>query len=275
MSVQEITPVAIPDEGPVVELMQMGEATRPVNWEEVYGPLGLTSADIPVLIQLLSNGDLAEQGLDEEVYFWAPTHAWRVLGLLQAKEAVLPLIEVINQGHGADFVMDEVPKALGMIGEPALRPLARHLHDPVFKPQARGLFAKGLAMIAQYHPELRQNCVTRLEQTLGYYPENSNRLNGDLIMYLDEIQAVEALPVIKQAYAAEQVDMIFCGDLEDVEIKLGLRQERSTPPPRTWISDFFDPKRGKRRNIKKRLGRNALCPCGSGKKYKKCCMERK
>ena len=25
--------------------------------------------------------------------------------------------------------------------------------------------------------------------------------------------------------------------------------------------------------IEKRVGRNHLCPCGSGKKYKKCCME--
>ena len=25
--------------------------------------------------------------------------------------------------------------------------------------------------------------------------------------------------------------------------------------------------------IEKRVGRNDLCPCGSGKKYKKCCME--
>lgn len=25
--------------------------------------------------------------------------------------------------------------------------------------------------------------------------------------------------------------------------------------------------------IEKRVGKNELCPCGSGKKYKKCCME--
>ena len=25
--------------------------------------------------------------------------------------------------------------------------------------------------------------------------------------------------------------------------------------------------------MEKRCGRNDLCPCGSGKKYKKCCME--
>ena len=26
--------------------------------------------------------------------------------------------------------------------------------------------------------------------------------------------------------------------------------------------------------IETRIGRNELCPCGSGKKYKKCCMEK-
>ncbi|MCY2987047.1 MAG: SEC-C metal-binding domain-containing protein [Planctomycetota bacterium] len=32
---------------------------------------------------------------------------------------------------------------------------------------------------------------------------------------------------------------------------------------------------GKRSNAKtKRVGRNDPCPCGSGKKYKKCCMRK-
>jgi uncharacterized protein YecA (UPF0149 family) len=27
--------------------------------------------------------------------------------------------------------------------------------------------------------------------------------------------------------------------------------------------------------VSKKIGRNELCPCGSGKKYKKCCMGKK
>jgi len=26
------------------------------------------------------------------------------------------------------------------------------------------------------------------------------------------------------------------------------------------------------KSIEKKIGRNEMCPCGSGKKYKKCCM---
>ena len=46
--------------------------------------------------------------------------------------------------------------------------------------------------------------------------------------------------------------------------KYDLRQERTA---KRWLT----PKRGKRGRSHK-LGRNDLCPCGSGKKYKRCCL---
>ena len=30
----------------------------------------------------------------------------------------------------------------------------------------------------------------------------------------------------------------------------------------------------RRNSVRKKIGRNAPCPCGSGKKYKKCCMNK-
>ena len=41
------------------------------------------------------------------------------------------------------------------------------------------------------------------------------------------------------------------------------------------LSDFFKQKREKQKQqpvrVEKKVGRNELCPCGSGKKYKHCC----
>jgi uncharacterized protein YecA (UPF0149 family) len=39
------------------------------------------------------------------------------------------------------------------------------------------------------------------------------------------------------------------------------RKMRQSTLPSTWFHS-------------KRVGRNALCPCGSGKKYKKCCLHK-
>lgn len=40
--------------------------------------------------------------------------------------------------------------------------------------------------------------------------------------------------MIRAAYAADLVDEMICGDIEDVEIDLGLRIGRSTPARRYW-----------------------------------------
>ena len=50
-----------------------------------------------------------------------------------------------------------------------------------------------------------------------------------------------------------------------------LKREQIAKP--TWTSS--DPESGKpktvRKTVKQKVGRNDPCPCGSGKKYKKCC----
>ena len=64
---------------------------------------------------------------------------------------------------------------------------------------------------------------------------------------------------------------------------LGLRTERSTPRPNyqqlamqeddddgEWEAE--EPAIAQVIRTEPKIGRNDVCPCGSGKKYKKCCM---
>ena len=67
------------------------------------------------------------------------------------------------------------------------------------------------------------------------------------------------------------------GDIEDVEIDLNVRKERSTSRPllfeevRQVLSGLnSDNLNQEPRELK--IGRNDPCPCGSGRKYKKCCL---
>lgn len=68
------------------------------------------------------------------------------------------------------------------------------------------------------------------------------------------------------------------GDFEDVEIALGLKTDRTTPPPKLGFFDSIkedyttvEPVTQIIRSCPK-IGRNDPCPCGRGKKYKKCCL---
>jgi preprotein translocase subunit SecA len=57
-------------------------------------------------------------------------------------------------------------------------------------------------------------------------------------------------------------------------VRLRTREEpkrEEVAKPTATSADGSDPKAGTVRNAKKKPGRNDPCPCGSGKKYKKCC----
>jgi SEC-C motif len=89
------------------------------------------------------------------------------------------------------------------------------------------------------------------------------------------------MDTIRQAFQHKSVDISIVGDEEDVEIALKLRTRRSRPRPDFRIavpgwSECSDVEQvlsrtgTTRRTIN--VGRNDPCPCGSGKKYKKCCL---
>jgi tetratricopeptide (TPR) repeat protein len=91
------------------------------------------------------------------------------------------------------------------------------------------------------------------------------------------------------------VDETVVGDYEDVEIELGLKPQRENPRKPSQLTELGDKLRaaaagspranailddvsgsdhGQPFQSPGRTGRNHPCPCGSGKKYKKCCLER-
>ena len=254
---------------PVAALLTLGRPNIGDEWSK-YNELGITQEHLPELLRMIADEDLNWANTEDDTV-WAPVYAWRILGNLRAVEAVQPLLERFNLDEEDDWALEDIPKALAMIGPPAFRPMAHYLADEKNPMYSRTAIAEGLVAMAQQHPELRQDCITRIERQVTNYAENDPSFNGLLISNLIDLKAVEAMPVIQQAYQEECVDMSIHGDLEDVEIDLGLREKRSTPRPRFSLADYVAPEK-KKKGGQRKIGRNDPCPCCSGKKYKKCCM---
>ena len=112
------------------------------------------------------------------------------------------------------------------------------------------------------------------------------------------LHAVEYIDYIRKLFGENRIDPTFLGDMEDVEIAFGLRKERSKPREYELVSDSFPlsfsspeifpydndpydnfpPYRHQEispRILPEKIGVNDSCPCGSGKKYKKCCLIKK
>jgi len=129
-----------------------------------------------------------------------------------------------------------------------------------------------------------------------------------LISALTELRAVDELPVIRRAYEMDLVELFKCGNLMEIEGDMvlpmnppkpwrpmleqyekygseddpdeedtpidpigGLLPDKpfpafSTPPPPGLAAG------GNNHPVEREVGRNDPCPCGSGKKFKKCCM---
>ncbi len=253
---------------PVSSLLTYGSARNINDWS-VYLELGLTEEHIPELIRMVGDEQLNQADGDNSE-FWAPIHAWRTLGVLRAAEAVPAMIDQLYQvdEYHNDWVAEDMPRAFAMIGEPAIQALAQYAGNTSRTLYARAAAASSLSHIGKKHPETRNLCITGIEKALAKYSQNDPDLNGSLVARLLDLKATEAHSTIQKAYQDDYVDPMICGDLEHVEVLLGLREKQATEH-----SDMQDTSPGYRKG-KQKIGRNEHCPCGSGKKYKKCCLNR-
>lgn len=264
---------------PVVQLLTLGDVRGRDAWRD-YRALGLTQEHVPELIRM---------AVDEALYFadsesdevWASIHAWRALAQLRAEAAIEPLIEILYRVdmYEDDWVDEELPEVLGMIGPAAIFPLAKYVVSDTYGRWARLAAAHAILEIAERHPEVRGECVAALRAALARYRANAPEFNGFIISYLIGLDAVEVAPLMERAFNAGAVDLVIVGNWEDVQIELGLIEAHNAPKPTDDLySDTFssssaeatDSLLDKARRRVREIGRNDPCWCGSGKKYKHC-----
>jgi len=237
-----MTPNDYPE--PVSKLLELGET----DWDEWddYSQWGFTPEHISDLIRLGTDHTLILDLEDHQpAHLWAPLHAWRALAQMEALEAIPPFVELFaldSDEINSDLISEGLLEVLVQLGPPAIEPLEKFLNDPDQPSFGYISAAETLALIGQAHPETRARIVLAITSALEQrYQSNEGDVNGFWIADLLDLQAVESYPVIKKAFEENTVDFTIAGDLEDVEIALGLRQERETPVPRRSIlpDDLF------------------------------------
>lgn len=237
-----------------------------------YTSIGISEKDIPELIEMLNDEDLYYQDSDNPEV-WSSLHAWRALGQLRAKKAIPPLINLLDEIEDNDWLGEELPEVFGLIGEEGIEPLKKYLYDDSKDEHARAVIANSLERIAENIPSKREECIEILCDFLSKSTHELETLNGLIASYLVDLKAIDKINVIKEAYDKDIIDCCIQGDFEDVEIELGLRDKRSTPQ-RNYVSEKYSNFAIPVRRESKKIGRNEPCPCGSGKKYKKCCLNK-
>ncbi len=235
MSLTDYTP-------PVSQLLSLGDVRGKGKID--YLALGLGPDHVPELGRMALDKDLWWAD-SESVEVWSAIHAWRALAQIGSAEAIPTLVTLLGRvdDYDDDWTMEEMPDVFAAIGPAALPALTLFLADDDRGMWARITCTACLEAIVKAHPETGAECIGILMRQLGEYASQPTTLNAFLISSLIDWKAVEAAPLIEEAFRANQVDPSVCGDWEDVQIDLGLLDERMTPRPNYILESIRSPAR--------------------------------
>ena len=215
---------------PVAKLLTYGNCSDMMEENEEwpdYLQLGLGPEHIPDLIRLATDAKRLIRHFDN-LDAWAPVHAWRALGQLKAVEAVEPLLPNFHLSEN-DWAWDEIPEVFAMIGAPALPVLDLYLPYVKNGDDICYNVSDCVRAIGKQNPEARNQCIGLLTRELERYQEQDPEFTDNLIQLLCDLKASEAMPIIRQVADYMGEDPFNVGDLEDVEILMGLREESILP----------------------------------------------
>ena len=284
----------------LLELLEKQE--RHPDLEIIKAVLDQGQAIIPALIAILEDDDYYG-GAEAVRNIWTPVHVANILCELRAVEA-LPALRRAMTRPDEDGMTDWISEGLSKFGPAALDTAEAILQDKTVAWYPRAMVADTLKAIAQHHPETYERVTATMRALLpdlaidlsGYegYEQVKAALDDphiwdSLVSDLCDLQDPQAYDLLAIMFDRRLIweDRIGREDFErayarpprpprlnpekDLLTMYRERQPRErpqrTPPPRPGATQ--SQARAQPMQVKK-IGRNAPCPCGSGKKYKHC-----
>ncbi len=281
--------------GNVAKLLTLGRPVVNPRKELSYiKDLGIDESDTEQLLQLADDMDIyryvyGDVGDDEAAEFFGVIHAWKALSELaapQAKEYFVNRFEAYDFDDPDEWIIGEIRSLIAPYRHDMYEDIVKYIEDE------------------QHNEWVRMEYLEIIKDMLEAKEVESTEVNSFLVKLLQECDSpivnagaislcmdrglTEHHELIKKCFERKAVDIDHIGDLEDVEIEMGLRTERETEKELTELQKAFEPYRedfdrilGVREQekishviVEPKVGRNDPCPCGSGKKYKKCCMNK-
>ncbi len=237
-------------------------------------------------------------------------HALFLLMELKAAEALPAALELFRQPEEVlefwlgDLLTDNIWQVIYAIGQTQLPVLEAFLKEPLNYTYSRTSVSTAISQLALHHPTRRQEVVELYERLLHFYFEKQDdtaivELDFTSLFLSDivDFNGTELTPLIKQFYDANLVDMYLYRSWEECLDELNTPDDQRTRSEKRPLQSLFEIRDELYKNelsiddemytqphpsshtplfqpfihTQPKTGRNAPCPCGSGKKYKKCC----
>ena len=236
---------------------------------------------------------------------WSPFHSIYILALIKNRESFELLLDILryHEDELDDWVTEEVASLLVAFGKDFIEPLKKFTMDETLETFVRSAAISALVALSKKFPEHQDDIKMHLKTLLKTTQDGifAGLVADDLASFHDP----SVMPDIHRAFEDGIIDDPFVkeDDLEEVinGVFSDMDEEdfkRNTRDPLDHFSrenierlhlanyeeendefeddyednDNFEAEVMKPLQKKKKIGRNEPCPCGSGKKYKKCCM---
>ena len=292
MSLEALKKLGKKYDGKVAKLLHLGRKSlrgrEKISYVDAFG---FTEEDIPQLMALAQDEDIygfdySDIPDDEGEEFYGVIHAWNALSEMKVPEFKRWYLKTLEETDDEydDWRFDKFVELMTPFFDKALFDyFIEKIMDPdvfiwtriVYTEAVEEMLEKEIAPLSKIDP--------MVEKVLN--ESDDGILNAFIIGICAKFQLTHHHALIKACFERDTVDIMHMGDLEDVEIEMGLRKERETPRPSFFpfpddldLSDLMQPDHPEVTQPfvreEKKIGRNDPCPCGSGKKYKKCCMNK-
>lgn len=252
---------------PIARLRQTGEELPLSLRDEV---LALGSGVVAELIELARDEEAGADDAPGEG--WPPIHAVDLLIDLKAEAAIEPLLRVLSTATYDALIYNRISLRLPELGAAVVEPALRLAHDEDIDAE----FFDSLCCVLS-ETGVRDE---RIFECLCKHFESSSVLGaGSFASYGDE----RALPLLRQAI--EEFEPMWDSEFGMLELREFIdayRHLAGTVPDdlleherqlrEVWETQLAEKLAAEQPAVSEKIGRNEPCPCGSGKKYKKCCQ---
>lgn len=256
------------------------------------------------------NKFVEENEWDEEKMNFV-VHAIYLLGELEEAKSLDAIFNILSQSdeyfelYLGDFLTSMIWEPIYKIAANNLEACKQFMFKPGIDTYARTIFPDMIEQLALNHPERRNEALNWYADVIQFFLSSKvedNVIDSDVVALLIcnviDIKGSELLSEIEKLFERGIVSKGICGAWKEVKdaferpdkydkrkeiLPIAERYEKVTA---TWAgynkeksssqfdyNDYFNPPVLPVKNEPK-IGRNEPCPCGSGKKYKKCCMNK-
>ncbi len=249
---------------PLTRFAAAGERLDPELHRDV---VALGPAVIPGLLRLLNDNDLQME--DSPGAGWPPIHAVGLLVDLKATEAVEPMLRLLCETSWGHIIHDRVVVRLPEFGQSVLEP-ALAILDRGVPEDVHHAICCVLANLGVRDARIFAHLCTLFDE---------DELSGALV--LGDYGDPAALPILEGAIEDFEPDFESPSGLggladlvESFEMLGGVKTDALRVHVATLEEDFAAYRAALVTTAKaeEKPGRNDPCPCGSGEKYKRCCL---